>query len=539
MSSRRSFLRQSAAAAGAALTPALATLPGSALLGCDDGPSLPRDLPTYEDSAASAGTGPAGLFAHGVASGDPGADSVRLWTRVSPEASPGTSPSEVPVYYEVALDPALEQRVAAGTVMAAESRDYCVHVELGELRWGRTYYYRFRSQGRASVVGRTRLAPEGDVPALRFGVVACSNLAQGWFHAYAHLAQRDDLDAVLHMGDFLYESPSGTLPRAHEPPGELVTLSDYRTRHAQYRREVELQELLRQNPIVAVWDDHETSNNAYATGSPGHNEATEGSWATRKAAAQQAYYEWLPVRRSEDGPLHRTLRYGPLLDLVMLDTRLEGRDPQLADLSLDTPERSLLGAAQEAWLDQQLRESSARWVVLGQQVMVGQLDLPVENNDQWDGYASARERLLDSIEQHAPGRTVVLTGDIHSSWANMLARAPFAPNFDPTRDALAVEFVAPGVTSPFPLPPTIGAALARSLPDSHPHVAWANLSQRGFFTLEITRASVAADWYVLDGVAEDQGELSFAMGADVAHGQSVIALREVPLAVRRGVPPAP
>ena len=148
-------------------------------------------------------------------------------------------------------------------------------------------------------------------------------------------------------------------------------------------------------------------------------------------------------------------------------------------------------------------------------------------------------RLFDAIEAHAPGRTVVLTGDIHSAWATMLARAPFEAGFEPGRDALAVEFVAPGVTSPFPLPPTIGAALARSLPETHPHVAWANLSHRGFFTLELSPERVAADWYILDGVLEDEGELSFAMGADVAHGQSVITLRELPLPVRVGVERAP
>ena len=537
MSSRRTFLRHSAVVAGATLTPALGALTSAVLPGCDDGgPALPRDLPRYEDSPASVGLGPAGLFAHGVASGDPDASSVRLWTRLSPS----DAPSEVAVFYEVALDPELRRRVAAGTAVTHAARDYTLQVDVSELIWGRTYYYRFQSQGRTSVVGRTRLAPAGDVARLSFGVVSCSNLARGWFHAYAHLAQRDDLDGILHLGDFLYESPSSdSLPRAHEPAGELVTLEDYRTRHAQYRREEALQELLRQNPIIPVWDDHESSNNAYATGSPGHDESSEGPWATRKAAAQQAYYEWLPVRVPDGGPLHRTLRYGSMLDLIMLDTRLEGRDPQLADLTQDTPERTLLGAAQEAWLSDQLSGSSARWVVLGQQVMVGQLDLPVENNDQWDGYASARERLFDALEAHAAGRTVVLTGDIHSAWANMLARAPFDASFDPARDALAVEFVAPGVTSPFPLPPSIGAALARSLPGTHPHVAWANLSHRGFFTLELSAERVAADWYILDGVLEDEGELSFAMGVDVAHGQSVIALRDAPLPVRVGAERAP
>lgn len=529
MASRRTFLRTTAAVAGAALTSGLST----GLSGCDDGslPPLPRDLPAYEDSPASVGSAPASLFTHGVASGDPSADSVRLWTRLTPS----DAPAAVPVYYEVALDPELRQRVAAGTVMAPAERDYCVQLDVSALFWGRTYYYRFQSGGRTSLVGRTRLAPAGDAARLCFGVVSCSNLARGWFHAYDHLAERDDLDGVLHLGDFLYESASSmAMPRAVEPANELFTLSDYRTRHAQYRREASLQELLRQNPLIAVWDDHESVNNAHATGAPSHDESTDGPWATRKSAAQQAYYEWMPVRAPEGGPLYRTLRYGDLLDLVMLDTRLEGRDAQLEDVSTDTPARSLLGAAQEAWLETQLSESAARWVVLGQQVMVGQLDLPVENNDQWDGYAHARERLFQAIEAHSPGRTVVLTGDIHSAWANMLARTPFEPGFEPSRDSLAVEFVAPGVTSPFPLPPSIGSALARSLPETHPHVAWANLSHRGFFTLELTRERVSADWYILDGVLEDEGELTFAAGVDVEHGVPVIALREEPLPVRFG-----
>ena len=217
MTSRRSFLRRSALFAGAALSPlATAPLPGCA----GDGspyPPLPEQLPSFEESAANGAAVGAELFQHGVASGDPGATSVRLWTRLNP---PGAETS-LPVFYEVALDPAFQQRVAAGTVDALATRDFSVHVDVEPLSWGRTYYYRFRANGQESLVGRTRLAPEpGSTPArLTFGVVSCSNLARGWFHAYAHLAERDDLDAVLHLGDFLYEHGDiADLPRALVPP---------------------------------------------------------------------------------------------------------------------------------------------------------------------------------------------------------------------------------------------------------------------------------------------------------------------------------
>ncbi len=266
--------------------------------------------------------GPADLFADGVASGDPLPDSVILWTRLSTE-----DPGDVALFYEIARDPDFEHRVAAGWDLARADRDHTAKMDPRGLLPGTTWYFRFHAEGRTSPTGRTRTAPAGPTERLRLGVVSCSNITRGYFVAYKELAAMAGLDAVLHLGYYFYE-PGGSGRVAHDPPHELLTLADYRTRYRQYRRDVDCQEMHRQHAFIPVWDDHETSNDAWFGGADSHNPATDGDWIQRKGWAIQAWHEYMPVRDASDRHIWRAFQFADLVDLIMLDTRLWGRDHQ-------------------------------------------------------------------------------------------------------------------------------------------------------------------------------------------------------------------
>jgi alkaline phosphatase D len=491
-------------------------------------PPLPASLPTYVNTLHV--QGPAATFQHGVASGDPTQTDVILWTRVTTDAA---SPAVVPVFYEVALDEAFTSRVAAAEVTTSAAVDYTVKVDVKGLTWGRDYFYRFQALGRTSPVGRTRLAPAAAQAAcLRFAVVSCASYAHGYFYGYRHVAERKDIDAVLHLGDYIYEYESGGYGdvRAYEPANELLTLADYRARYAQYRRDPDLQALHLAHPMISTWDDHETADNSYASGANNHQD-NEGDWEARKGAGRQAYFEWLPIRETPGRRLWRSFQYGDLADLVFLDTRIAGRDAQLGAPEDDTPEHHLLDTAQETWLGTTLAAGKARWEVIAQQVMVAPMYVGEGpfNMDQWDGYSHARDRLYDMLEKEDEN-VVVLTGDIHSSWAFDLTRDPFAKDYNPARDNLAVEFVVPGITSPG-FPEGSEDLLGPQIDKSNPHLRWRNLEQRGYMVLDIDRNRVQADWFLLDGVLEDQGHESFAKGWVTAWGEAM--LREAPAPVER------
>lgn len=454
-------------------------------------------LPNYEYDGEP---GPEDLFQHGVASGDPLPDSVILWTRVT-----GAS-GEVEVFYEIAVDPAFEQRVAAAYVTTNDERDYTVKIDPSELDAGTTYYYRFQSLGRMSPVGRTRTAPSGAVARLRFAVVSCSSLAHGYFHAYGHVANRKDLDFVVHLGDYIYEYGDGEYGslRNYEPPHEIKSLEDYRLRYAQYRREAPLQEVHRQHPMIAVWDDHEITNNAYANGAENHSD-DEGDWETRKAIAYQVYHEWMPIREQPNGFIYRKLSYGDLLDLIMLDTRIAGRDPGVSAGDTDglaDPNRHLLGADQEAWLSEQLSASTAKWKVIGQQVMMGYwrgAGGAVINPDQWDGYQAAQGRFFHGLRKSAIDNVVVLTGDIHSFWATDLTDD--IDSYDPeTGDgSLAVEFVTSSVSSP-----TLqgGQGFLDLVLANSPAIRWGDMGNHGYIVVDLDENRVQGDYFGVMGITQ-------------------------------------
>ncbi|MEO1273094.1 MAG: alkaline phosphatase D family protein, partial [Myxococcota bacterium] len=313
------------------------------------------DLPDYTYTGEP---GPEDLFQHGVASGDPLTDRVILWTRVTPAEE-----AEVEVYYEVALQPDITQRVAAGVFSTNAARDYTVKVDPTGLPPGTTLYYRFQALGRMSPIGRTRTAatPDTALDRFRLAVVSCSNYTSGYFHGYRQIGQRADLDLVIHLGDYIYEYGSSNF-RPSDPPNEITTLEDYRLRYAQYRSDPDLQEAHRQHPWIVVWDDHESADNSWRDGASNHTPIEEGDWETRLNESWQAWSEWQPVRDQEPLKIWRSFRFGDLVDLFMLDTRIWGRELQLAvNLVEDDLSRQLLGSDQEAWLIDQLGSASARW----------------------------------------------------------------------------------------------------------------------------------------------------------------------------------
>ena len=512
-------------------------------------------------AGAAAVLGPLGLaspaaaasttFQHGVASGDPLPDSVLLWTRATPtaDAKPGSGVGPtVTVTWEVATDAAFRSIVRRGTFETGPSRDHTVKVDVKGLRPDTDYHYRFRYKTTNSTVGRTHTAPayDADVAHLKLGVVSCANWEAGYFSAYRHLAQRGDLDAVVHLGDYIYEygtggfAAAGRVVRPHQPSHEIVTLQDYRVRHATYKTDPDLQALHAAVPWIITWDDHEVANDAWSGGAENHQPATEGNWPDRVAAAHKAYAEWMPVRLGADGAIYRRLRFGTLADLSMLDLR-SYRSQQAGGVATDDPTRSITGHAQMDWLLAGLAASEARWKIVGNPVMISRLDfgtLPAwllgplakligipsngyaPNSDAWDGYNADREQLVNYLRAHELSNVVFITGDIHTSWASELTTRSTV--WSPT----AVEFVVTSVTSDnfddfaHVAPDTLSLVAGGILRAANPHVKWNELDQHGFGVLDVTPDTCRMDWwFVNDRTRPDSGAYlakSFSVGDGVA-----------------------
>ena len=456
-----------------------------------------------------------GPFRHGVASGDPLTDRVVLWTRVTSNESPSTG---IDVEWRIATDPSMDTVAARGNVRAASERDFTVKVDVAHLQPGRTYYYAFYAGAQRSPIGRTKTLPVADAARVRLALLCCSNYPSGFFNVYRCVANRVDLDAVVHVGDYIYEFENGRygdgagLLRIPEPRREAVSLSDYRIRYATYRSDADLQEAHRQHPFIAVWDDHELTNDAWSGGASNHNpEQGEGDWATRQAAAYRAYLEWMPIREAPGAGIHlyRSFRFGSLLDLIMLDTR-GLRDRQANDpAAFVDPKRTMLGAAQEAWLFDELRSSQrtgTAWRLLGQQVLFARVTppgWPVLSSDLWDGYQAARDRVLDFLANESVRDVAVLSGDLHSSWALDIARDPWRQYRPATGEgSLAVELLAPAISSP-PLFATPSmrerAPLLRTF---LPHLKFLDGDNRGYVLIDLGPKQIQADWYHVPTVLE-------------------------------------
>lgn len=472
-------------------------------------------------------------FLHGVASGDPLPDGILLWTRVTPtpEATPGSGLGpDTEVGWIVARDKAFTDIVAKGSTTATAASDHTVKADIRGLQPATDYWFRFSAGGTDSPAARTRTAPAEDasVAGLRFGVVSCANWEGGYFSAYRHLAARGDLDAWLHLGDYVYEygtgeyGTRGKVVRQHAPTHEIVTLADYRVRHATYKTDPDLQALHAKAPVIAIWDDHEIANDAWSGGAENHTEGAEGAWAARQAAAKQAYFEWMPVRPAIAGTTYRRLRFGKLADLSLLDLRsFRSQQVSVGNGEVDDPDRTLTGRAQLDWLKAGLKNSDTTWRLVGNAVMISPfaigslsaellkplaklLGLPQEglalNADQWDGYTDDRRELLAHLRSNAIRNTVFLTGDIHMAWANDV---PVNAATYPLSASAATEFVVTSVTSDnlddiVKVPEgTVSAVAAPLIKAANRHVHWVDTDRHGYGVLDITADRAQMDYYVL------------------------------------------
>jgi alkaline phosphatase D len=492
---------------------------------------------------------PAGQFTHGVASGDPLSTAVVIWTRFAP-----ASGAYGEIGWEVAEDEAFARVAARGRVLARGASDFCAKVDVQGLRPGRRYYYRFLSGSGPSPTGMTMTAPVGRTRALKLALFSCSNFGFGYFHAYAHAAADPSIDLVVHVGDYIYEYGQGSYPsdaqtvpgRQVESPSEIATLEQYYARYQTYRSDAALQELHRLKPWVTVWDDHELTNDAWVDGAENHQPDTEGTWPSRFAHAWKAYLDWMPIRTGATpvGGIYRSFAWGDLAGIAVLDTRWVGRErpfdyaealAPVMDRGMPAimaavgqlqaqvahPDRTLLGAEQEAWLAREtarFADAAMPWTILAQQIvmapliaapqipallpddapsfvrqfatagaMLGQAGLEW-NLDAWSGYPAARRRV---IEQALASRsnTIVLSGDSHNCWVSDISGGP---NGLPA----LVELAGTSVTSP-----GLEAYLTRAEPGQREAImqganeglVFADLTHKGYATLSLTRQTATAD----------------------------------------------
>ncbi|MDX2033283.1 MAG: alkaline phosphatase D family protein [Blastocatellia bacterium] len=451
-------------------------------------------------------------FSLGIASGDPWQSGVVLWTRLAPDPlnGGGMPATKVPVKWEVATDERMQKVVARGTATAAPEFGHSVHVEVMGLQPARWYWYRFTVDAGASPIGRTRTAPARNArnEQLRFAFASCQHYETGLYTAYRHLAD-EDLDLVLHLGDYIYEgAPTQDRVRKHNSP-EIKTLEAYRNRYALYKSDPLLKQAHANFPWAVVWDDHEVDNN-YA-GLVAEDNAPREEFARRRAEAYQVYYEHMPLRRSvlragKGVEIYRRLNYGSLADFHMLDTRQYRTDQPCGDgtkpacpESLDA-KATIMGAEQERWLAGGLSQSRARWNVIAQQVMMGALDNTIGAEqrfpmDQWNGYAAARKRFLDLVRERQPANPVVLTGDIHSNWVNDLKPEFYREN----SPIVATEFVGTSISSGgdgSDVRPNTAAVLSEN-----PHIKFFN-AQRGYVRCQLTPRQWQTDYRVLESVSK-------------------------------------
>lgn len=467
-------------------------------------------------------------FYHGVASGDPLSDAVIIWSRVQ-----AASNENITVLWEVAQDSAFNNIVKSGGATAEPDRDHTIKVDVTGLRPGNTYYYRFKSGEIFSPVGRTRTLPVGDTDEAKFAVVSCSNWEFGYFNPYKHIADRDDLNAVLHLGDYLYEYGVGTYGdttrgRFHEPPHEILSLEDYRTRYSQYRLDKDLQKVHQMHPFITVWDDHEIANNAYKTGAQNH-QPDEGSYETRKEIATRVYYEWMPIRADQEH--YRSFQFGDMAQIIMLDERLEGRtEPAEDTTSIATlpPGHTMLGEEQLSWFLNELEENNERWQLIGNQVVFSYLNYGRPNinlnPDSWDGYPLERKEIVDFIKAEEINNVVFLTGDTHSSWAFEVTPNPFIKYDSATGiGAVAVEFGSPSVNS--------GNADERYHPDTvkfhenlyikpfNPHLKYVNMRDHGYVLITLNRDEAKAEWYFVNTLGDQDSKERLGQRVHVKHGE--------------------
>jgi alkaline phosphatase D len=478
-------------------------------------------------------------FSLGIASGDPLPDGLVLWTRLAPEplaadGRGGMPEQNVRVQWEVAEDENFGRIVSQGAARARPELAHSVHVRVKGLKPAREYFYRFKSGSEMSPVGRTRTAParRAAVAQMRFAFASCQMFEHGYYTAYGHMA-REDLDLVVHLGDYIYEygvneyvAPGGNVRRHNGP--KVFTLPQYRNRYALYRSaSSNLRAAHAAFPWIVTWDDHEVENN-YADGTPGGSGLPVEQFLRRRAAAYQAYYEHMPLRRSSlpQGPdmsIYRRITYGDLAQFNVLDTR-QYRDDQAAGGGIDPPNpeqrdpsRTIIGEYQERWLLDGMSRSRSRWNVLAQQVFFAHRDLMSGSGelfamDAWDGYVGSRDRILGGFVERGVRNPVVITGDVHNNWVADL-KADFD---DPDSPTVGTEFVGSSISSGGD-----GADAnprAQGIIAENPHISFFN-GQRGYVRCTLSPETFRADYRVVTSVSRRGAPIQTRASFEVADGQ--------------------
>ena len=528
-------------------------------------------------------------FYHGVASGDPTQSSFVIWTRVTPQ----NGDEKITLTYRVALDPDLQQIVTSGIGEVSSETDFCFKKVIADLEPGRVYYYGFSAYDRYSLTGRSRTFPEGGLPHAKIAVVTCANYPAGFFNAYGRIAERNDIDVVLHMGDYIYEYDADTnsfggdvgkrIGRVVVPDKELVELVDYRTRYAQYRTDPDLMRLHQQHPMIHVWDDHESANDAWREGAQNHDPTTQGPWSERLATSKRVHAEWMPLNSQTEGKIYRSFHIGDLVDIAMLDTRIEGRDRQVSNVSKDAPQsskdslqdpnRKIMSQQQYDWLTNEIETSTTKWRVIGSQVLFS----PIESNpidttylfeqvgdfvsailrpqipqlqdlfdrgfkgDVWSNYPAQRKNLVDAISATTDAGNIVVSGDFHVSMA--------IDGKWPDDEQSLVEFMTPSITSSnfdenlgaipliAPLAPQLIESIDSTLRKHSPQLRWSDLNNHGYMILDLTGDKAQADWFFVDTLyVRDNGQQWVKGYSTTGDGSLVQENSESPAKSRQDIP---
>lgn len=454
----------------------------------------------------------------------------------------------------MASDHSLTEVVGSGTTIADPERDHTVNVDVTGLEPDTIYWYRFEARGEPSPVARTRTLPGKGADELKFAVVSCASYNSGFFNVYGRVAARADLNFVLHLGDYVYETPNVLPPHVPAPPDmgrpfdpieEAVTLADYRRRYAQYRTDSDLLQLHHMHPIIAILDDHEYADGAWREGSSWHR-PEQGNYMDRKAAALRARWEWMPCRMPDPDDTERIWRkvsIGDFADLFLIDTRTHRDKPEPPPV-MNEAWRSALGPAQRDWLFRELDNSKARWRILGNASVMGQTwteKLPEEvraplalltllgsegvgpDPDQWDGYPVERSALIHALDKGDTGNVVVLSGDVHVAIVVELHEDSFAGN-----DPVAVEFVTSSITSMnlddkmhWPRASEQSHEIERKTVDTLPHWRWCEFDSNGYMLVDVNPDRLRSEWWFMDTVLEPSDNEELAATWMVEHGKPV------------------
>lgn len=465
------------------------------------------------------------VFPQSVASGDPGKHDIVIWTRVQPRDT-----TVIPILnWELSTDDDFKVVVQTGEIKALADDNFTVKVLVDNLEAGQTYFYRFIHEGVQSPIGRTKTLAE-KAESIRLAIVNCSKYEGGYFNAYDAITKMDNIDAVVHLGDYIYENPS-VFPksyqkafeqtgRKHLPEHEILTLSDYRVRFQQYREDTMLQKLHELFPMINIWDDHETANDSWIGGAQGH-QVEEGSWEERKKNALKAYFEWIPIRTSKEEPIYRNFEFGGLVNLMMLDTRLCCRTRparNAAQLDSIAGESTLIGRTQMDWIKSSVETTKAKWNLFGNQVLVSRRYAGPESSyisfDQWTGYPKDRRIFLDYIRENKDKNFLITTGNVHSAYHFLIK-----DGHDEKDGQLIVHEFAPGSVSSTNADEKGTAEEVRAeqkdLIAQNPHMPWLDITEHGFIVISFTPEKAVVDYFQVSTLYDTKYSLKKAYSVTV------------------------